>query len=106
MNNAEINVGIDTSQALLDVGILPSGEFSSFPNDKNGIEKLVKKLISLKPTRILIESTGRLELAFAVAAFEAKLPIVICNAFRIHRFAESIGQFAKTDKIDHCCPVN
>ena len=100
MNNTEINVGIDTSQAILDVGILPSGEFSSFSNDKKGIEKLVKKLISLKPTRILIESTGRLELEFAVAAFEAKLPIIICNAFRIHRFAESIGQFAKTDKID------
>ena len=100
MNNSEINVGIDTSQALLDVGILPSGEFISFSNNKNGIEKLVKKLISINPTRVLIESTGRLELDFVVAAFEAKLPVVVCNALRVHRFAESIGQLAKTDKID------
>jgi len=100
MYNNEINVGIDTSQALLDVGILPSGEYCSFPNNENGIAKLVKYLTSLNPTRVLIESTGRLELVFVVAAFEAKLPIVVCNAFRVHRYAESIGKLAKTDKID------
>lgn len=100
MNNSEINVGIDTSQALLDVGILPSGEFFSFQNDENGINKLVKYLKTLNPTRVLIESTGRLELDFMVAAHEANLPLVHCNALRIHRYAESIGQLAKTDKID------
>ena len=51
MNNSEINVGI-----------LPSGEFISFANDKHGITKLIRKLKSLNPTRVLIESTGRLEL--------------------------------------------
>lgn len=100
MNNNEINVGIDTSLKILDVGIRPSGEFFSISNDQKGISKLVKKLVSLNPTRVLIESTGRLELEFVVAAFEAKLPVVVCNALRVHRFAESIGQFAKTDKID------
>ena len=100
MNNNEINVGIDTSQAQLDVGILPSGEFISFSNDEKGIAKLVKYLKNINPTRVLIESTGRLELAFVIAAFEAKLPIVVCNALRVHRYAESIGQLAKTDKID------
>jgi len=100
MNNNEINVGIDTSLTKLDVGILPSGEYYSASNDDKGISELVKKLQKLKPTRVLIESTGRLELDFVVAAFEAKLPIVVCNALRIHRFAESIGQLAKTDKID------
>ena len=100
MNNTEINVGLDTSQAQLDVGILPSGEFSSFSNDEKGILKLVTKLKTLNPTRVLIESTGRLELDFVVAAFDAKLPVVICNALRVHRYAESIGQLAKTDKID------
>ena len=89
MNNTEINVGIDTSQAQLDVGILPSGEFSSFSNDEKGILKLVTKLKTLNPTRVLIESTGRLELDCVVAAYDAKLPVVICNALRVHLFWSS-----------------
>lgn len=100
MYNYEINVGVDTSKAQLDIGILPCGEFFSAPNDAQGIRDAVKRLKQLKPTRVLIESTGRLELDFAVAAFNAKLPIVICNALHIHRFAQAIGQLAKTDKID------
>jgi transposase len=100
MNNIEINVGIDTSKAQLDIGILPSGAFFSTPNDSQGIRDAVRQLKRLKPRRVLIESTGRLELDFAVAAFNAKLPIVICNALHIHRFAQAIGQLAKTDKID------
>ena len=100
MINSEINVGIDTSKAQLDIGILPTGEFFSAPNDAQGICDAVKRLKRLKPTRVLIESTGRLELDFAVAAFNAKLPIIICNALHIHRFAQAIGQLAKTDKID------
>lgn len=100
MNNHEINVGIDTSMAQLDVGIRPTGEFFSVANNESGIRQLIKQLKKLKPTRILIESTGRLELNFVIAAFDAKLPIVVCNALYIHRFAQAIGQLAKTDKID------
>ena len=100
MNNSEINVGIDTSKAQLDIGIRPSGEFFSVPNNDLGIREAVKRIKRLKPTRVLIESTGRLELDFVVAAFNAKLPIVVCNALHIHRFAQAIGQLAKTDKID------
>jgi len=100
MNNNEINIGIDTSLKQLDVGILPTGEFFYVSNDEKGIRELIKKLKKIKPTRILIESTGRLEMDFVIAAFEAKLPITVCNALHIHRFAQAIGQLAKTDKID------
>lgn len=100
MNHSQINVGIDTSKTTLDVGVLPSREFFSFPNEPDGIKQLVQKLKAINPDRVLIESTGRLELDFVIAAFNANLPIVVCNAFRIHRFAQSIGQLAKTDKID------
>lgn len=100
MNKIEINIGIDTSKAQLDIGILPCGEFFSTPNNDQGIREAVKRLKRLKPTRVLIESTGRLELDFVVAAFNAKLPIIVCNALHIHRFAQAIGQLAKTDRID------
>ena len=49
---------------------------------------------------MLIESTGRLELPFSIAAHKAKLPLAICNAARVRNYAKSIGRFAKTDKLD------
>ena len=100
MNTDEINVGIDTSQTQLDIGVLPTGEFFSVSNDAAGFKEAIARIKKLKPTRVLIESTGPLEVPFACAADKAKLPIVICNALRVHNFAKSIGQLAKTDKLD------
>lgn len=100
MNNPEINIGIDTSQSQLDIGVRPTDQFFSVSNDVDGIESAIKQIIVLNPTRVLIESTGRLEMAFAVAAFKAKLPIVVCNAAKVHNFAKATGKLAKTDKLD------
>lgn len=100
MNNPEINIGIDTSQAQLDIAIHPTDEFFSVANNPEGINDAVRRLLKLNPKRVLIESTGRLEMPFAIAAFKAKLPIVICNAAQVHSFAKATGQLAKTDKLD------
>ncbi len=100
MNHPEINVGIDTSQSQLDIGIRPSNEFFSVSNNTQGIAEAICKLRSINPKRILIESTGRLEMPFAIAAFKAGLPIVICNASQVHHFANATGKLAKTDKLD------
>jgi transposase len=100
MNNPEINIGLDTSQTQLDIGIRPSNEFFSVSNDPDGIANAIKRIKVLKPTRVLIEATGRLEMAFACAAFNAGLPIVVCNPMLIHNFAKATGKMAKTDKLD------
>lgn len=100
MNTSEINVGIDTSSKQLDIYVRPNGQFFSVSNDDAGIKETVKSLQKLKPTRVLIESTGRLELAFVCAAHKAGLPIVICNPGHVQHFAKSAGRVAKTDKLD------
>ncbi len=100
MNTQEINVGIDTSTKQLDIYVRPTGQFFSASNDKDGIKDAVKQLQPLKPTRVLIESTGRLELDFVIAAHKAGLPIVICNPGNVRNFAKSAGRMAKTDKLD------
>ena len=100
MNNPEINIGIDTSQSQLDIGIRPSNEFFSVSNDDSGIKDAINRIKSLAPTRVLIEVTGRLEMAFACAAFKAGLPIVVCNPGLVYNFAKSTGKTAKTDKLD------
>lgn len=100
MNTSEINVGIDTSTKQLDIYVRPIGQFFSVNNDNQGIKDAIKQLQKLKPTRVLIESTGRLELGFVCAAHKAGLPIVVCNPGQIRNFAKSAGRIAKTDKLD------
>ncbi len=48
----------------------------------------------------MIESTGRLELPFSIAAHQALMPVVVCNAAQVRHFAKSIGRLAKTNKLD------
>ena len=100
MNNTEINVGIDTSSQQLDIYVRPTGQFFSVSNDLTGIKDAVKQLQVLKPTRVLIESTGRLELEFVCSAHKAGLPVVICNPGQVRHFAKAAGRIAKTDKLD------
>lgn len=99
-NTNPIYVGIDTSQSQLDIFVRPNNVFFSVKNDKQGINDAIKRIQAYSPERVLIESTGRLELPFSIAAHQAKLPLVICNAAQVRSFAKSIGRLAKTDKLD------
>jgi len=69
-------------------------------NDEQGIKEAIKALKKHKPTRIIIEATGRLEHAFIVACGKAGLPFVVANPIHVRKFAGAIGQVAKTDKLD------
>jgi transposase len=93
-------VGIDVSKAHLDVASRPDGQEFRTPNTPEGIASLVERLKTSPPTLILLEATGGLERAAAVALAEAKLPIRIVEPGRVRHFARSIGQHSKTDKID------
>jgi len=99
-NNQEINIGIDTGKHQLDIFIRPAGEHFTVENNDKGIKKAIKRIKKHKPTRIVIEATGRYELPFACAASKAKLPLVIANAYQVSLFAKSTGKLAKTDKLD------
>ncbi len=100
MNITEINIGIDTSKDNLDIGVRPCESFFSVPNNDEGIAAAIKKIGSFNPIRVLIEATGRLEMPFAIAAYKANLPIVVCNAAQVHSFAKATGKLAKTDRLD------
>ena len=99
-NQNETNVGIDISQAYLDIQVRPLDEYRSFTNDAAGIKEAIRYIRPFKPTRVLIEATGRLEMAFFCAAHKAGLPVCVCNPARVRNFAKSIGRLAKTDKLD------
>ena len=98
--NNEINIGIDTSSTHLDVYVRPLSHEAQFENNTQGIKDAIKYMKTLKPSRVLIEATGRLEMNFACAAEKAKLPIVICNPMQVRQFAKATGRVAKTDRLD------
>ncbi len=96
----EINVGIDASKAQLDIYIRPLGQCFSVNNTPAGIKCAIQRLKAVRPTRIVIEATGRLELPFVVAAQNVRLPITVANPTHIRRFAGALGTLAKTDHLD------
>jgi transposase len=93
-------VGIDVSKERLDVAVLPSDQEWSIPNEERGINKLQRRLQTLKPALVVLEATGGLELAVTGALGAAQLPIAVVNPRQVRDFARATGQLAKTDRLD------
>jgi transposase len=95
-----LNVGVDVGKSQLDLYLLERDRALSVPNDEQAIAPLVRRLRRYRIERIVIEATGRLEQPFVRAALAAGLPVVVVSPLKIRRFADAIGQLAKTDQID------
>jgi transposase len=94
------HVGIDVSKDWLDIVVIPSGETWRTENIESKMDVLVEKLEQFKPERIVIEATGGYERLVTTRLYLAKLPVCRVNPKRVRYFARSIGQIAKTDKLD------
>jgi transposase len=99
-NSTEINVGVDTGKTQLDIHIRPSEQAFSVPNTAVGIRDALRQLKKVKPTRVVIEATGRLELPFVLQAQKAGLRVSVVNPLQMRRFASAAGQLAKADHLD------
>lgn len=93
-------VGIDVAKHELVIAVLPGTEGWSSPTDAASIAALVERVKTLNPERIVLEATGGLERAVAVALMDAKLPVCIVNPRQVRAFAHGIGVHSKTDPID------
>ncbi|MDO9492895.1 IS110 family transposase [Acetobacterium sp.] len=91
-------VGVDVSKSRLDIFF--NDESWSIPNVWASISKLAIKLVDLHPKLIVVESTGGLEHALLTEFSSLGLPVALVNPRRVREFARSIGQLAKTDKVD------
>lgn len=100
MAKQERFIGIDVSKNTLDVHVLPDGQDLVFQNDPDGIKALCKKIGKLRPTLIVLEATGGLQIPAATALGLKKQPIVVINPRQARDFAKATGRLAKTDKID------
>ncbi len=93
-------IGIDVCKARLDVAVGQDGPQWSVDNHLVGIGELVERLQPYEPVLIVIESTGGLEHPAFLALGQAGLAVALVNPRRVHKFAEAIGQLAKTDRLD------
>jgi transposase len=93
-------VGVDTAKLQLDIHIRPLDIYFTVTNNEKGIKKAIKQIKLHKPTRIVIEATGRLEHPFIIACSQADLPFTVANLAHIKKFAGAIWRKAKTDKLD------
>jgi transposase len=100
MQTPLVFVGIDISNARLDVGLRPSGEHTSVPYDASGITTLLAQLTQVPPTRMVMEATGGLERSRLRALVDAALPVIAVNPRQIWDVAKATGQLAKTDALD------
>lgn len=92
-------VGIDVSQARLDIAVRP-GASSSHPHNESAIAALVEQLRALSPTLIVLEATGGMEIPLTSALATAGLPVVVVNPRQVRDFAKASGHLAKTDALD------
>jgi transposase len=97
---AEVDIGIDVSKDMLDVGVEPDGGVWQATNDVPGISHLVERLLALHPTTVILEATGGFELPLVGALVAAGLPVSVVNPRQVRDFARATGQLAKTDAID------
>ena len=83
-------IGIDVAQARLDIAIRPGSSFSR-AHDESAIVMLVEQLRALRPTLIVLEATGGMEIPLTSALATAGLPVVVVNPRQVRDFAKASG---------------
>jgi len=95
-----VYIGIDVCKDWLDVYVHPHAQEFRVANNKCGHRQLNRKLKLLSPKRIVMEATGKFHRAPQRAMHDAGFSVCIINPYRSRKFADALGQLAKTDRID------
>jgi transposase len=100
MSPAKVYVGIDVAKDWLDVAQRPGGEAWRVASDETGVAALVERLKGVRPTLVVLEATGGLQIPAVAALAAAGLRTVVVNPRQVRQFAGATGRLAKTDAID------
>ena len=93
-------VGVDVSEARLDVCLLPAEARAAFSRDPRGIARLLAWLTSQDRLLVVVEATGGLERGLTVALEQAGIAVAVINPRQTRDFARAAGLLAKTDRLD------
>ena len=97
-------IGIDVSQAHLDVHVRPTDEAFRVSYDDAGLTTLLTRLQALGPTLIVFEATGGYEVPLAATLASAELPLAIVNPRQIRQRPGHwpAGQDGSPRRSPHC----
>jgi transposase len=93
-------VGIDVSQAVLDIALRPAGLYWQVSNQQRGWQELYEHLKKLSIHLIVVESTGGMERGMVQLLQQQGLAVAVINPKRARDFSKAAGRLAKTDHID------
>ncbi len=96
MNRHIISVGIDVSKDTLDLWLHPTRQSWQVDYRDCRLPQPADTLAQQSPQVIVVEATGGLEVPLTAAG----LPVALVNPRQTRDFAPSIGQPAKTDRLD------
>jgi transposase len=93
-------VGIDCSDARLDVHIYPLDLNVSVANDPDGWNELDRRLTAVQAEIVAIEASGGCERDIARFLMARGYSLRLVDPFRVRQFAKAAGRLAKNDRID------
>ena len=94
------HVGIDVSKDSLDVCLLQQKQALTVENDYAGLDRIIKTLKKCERCLVVLEATGGYEIPVAASLYDAGFEVAVVNPRQVRDFARSVGQLAKTDRID------
>ena len=92
--------GIDVSSQSLDARIGQEGAYAQFSNTTEGITALASFCRTHLVDLVAMEATGGYEQRPLALLSEQGLAVAILNPRAVRQFAQSMGQFEKTDRLD------
>lgn len=99
MTAEPVYVGMDVSKATIDI-CASDGEAWQVANDDASMGELCSRIASMGPALVVLEATGGYELRAAGALAVTGVPVAVVNPRQVRSYARSVGQLAKTDRID------
>ncbi len=97
---SQATIGIDVSKAQFDIFVSNGQNHSCKPNTPCGIKALIKTLSKFPDCLVVFEATGFYHRALERGPAQAQIAYAKVNPWQARCFANSIGQLAKTDKVD------
>jgi len=92
------NAGVDVSKEFLD--LCWQDRHQRVGNDEAGWAQAIEVFRSADVDLVVLEATGNLERGFVLALQQAGLEVARINPRQARDFAKSLGQLAKTDRVD------